>query len=846
MSRGRKTDGARELVGVEREIERVAGLVQEGTSVVVAGPRGSGRTAFLRALAARFTSAAVLRTSAVLSSVPFGAIDAAAHPALNALIDDPDQRGEPVVVIVDDVEALDDDSADLLARAVATARITAVFGLRTARARSIEDSAALSAGRRAALGLWVEGHASRVDLPPLSDGDAARFLAQFPDVDSLDRVTREGLIWRADGSRSLLRHLVLEATNAARAGRDPLRAVQTVSRDSRLAVTLSRHIVEYPPADLRTLAVVGRLPRLETATATRLLDGESVEALVAGGQLHADVSPLRRLTANDVLAQEAERVLGSAVVDEAVEAAGVRMLGEADVWWSAAVSVSIAERWHRLGTSASGEVDQPAPVRKRIALDAARDANDRGDTAHAAAHAARGLIAGEDPRLHLEADVAAGADLTPWLGDGLVDATDVIARRRSARNRVDAGVGCPTDEGSAAAEARVATLLKESLAAGATMQWDRALERAEIAAAEKEVPAALHLRALLLAGAAAANRGRWSSARRSFAAVERVLDARPCPVGISARQRLEAVTLMLASHQVAGADGSRLQRRLEREVATIAREGGSHDMPLAAVAMALGLTAAGRADETQRELDRLISAATTVLPGPYPVMIVIGVADELAMAGRPLDARALLDRLDEQTTARAQRGVLYARTTILVAENRLEEARAMARATAALSAEGEGAAFRIRDLYRLAVLGVAVEDEIDELGRLAATTDLPLAVEAVRRLSQRAAAGEDIVLSELRLHALGSVEGASVASPRPVVQYLPAVGSEPSPAEELTPREREIALLANEGLTNREIAKRLFLSVRTVESHVYQARMKWGAATRAELGRLVAGAGSAA
>jgi DNA-binding CsgD family transcriptional regulator len=844
MSRGRKTDGARELVGVEREIERVAGLVQEGTSVVVAGPRGSGRTAFLRALAARFTSAAVLRTSAVLSSVPFGAIDAAEHPALNALRDDPDRRAEPFVVIVDDVEAVDDDSADLLARAVAAARITAVFGLRTARARSTEEPSALSAGRRAALDLWVEGHAARVDLPPFSDADAARFLAQFADVDLLDRVMREGLIWRADGSRSLLRHLVLEATNAARAGRDPLRAVQTVSRDSRLAVALSRHIADYPPADLRTLAVVGRLPRLETATATRLLDGESVEALVAGGQVHADVSPLRRLIANDVLAQEAERVLGSAAVDEAVDAAGVRMLAEADVWWSAAVSVSIAERWHRLGTSASGEVDQPAPVRRRIALDAARDANDRGDTAHAAAHAARGLTAGEDPRLRLEADIAAGVDLTPWLGDGLVDATDVVARRRSARNRVDAGVGCPTDEGTAA-EARVATLLKESAAAGAAMQWDRALERAELAAAENEVPAPLHLRALLVAGAAAANRGRWSGARRSFAAVERMLDARPCPASISARQRLEAVTLLLASHQVAGADGSRLQRRLEREVATIAREGGSHDMPLAAVAMALGLTAAGRAHESQRELDQLIPA-TTVLPEPYPVMIVIAVADELAMAGRPLDARALLDRLDEQTTARARRGVLYARTTILVAEGRLEQARATARATAALSAGGGGAAFRIRDLYRLAVLGVAVEDEIDELVQLAATTDLPLAVEAVRRVSQRAAAGEDVKLSELRLHTLYSAEGTSVASPRPVVQYLPTVGSEPSPAEELTPREREIALLANDGLTNREIATRLFLSVRTVESHVYQARMKWGAATRAELGRLVAASGSAA
>ena len=42
-----------------------------------------------------------------------------------------------------------------------------------------------------------------------------------------------------------------------------------------------------------------------------------------------------------------------------------------------------------------------------------------------------------------------------------------------------------------------------------------------------------------------------------------------------------------------------------------------------------------------------------------------------------------------------------------------------------------------------------------------------------------------------------------------------------------------------EGLSNREIAERLYLSVRTVESHVYQARAKVGARSRAELGRLI-------
>jgi DNA-binding CsgD family transcriptional regulator len=51
----------------------------------------------------------------------------------------------------------------------------------------------------------------------------------------------------------------------------------------------------------------------------------------------------------------------------------------------------------------------------------------------------------------------------------------------------------------------------------------------------------------------------------------------------------------------------------------------------------------------------------------------------------------------------------------------------------------------------------------------------------------------------------------------------------------LTAREREVAALAANGLTNAEIASRLYLSVRTVESHILQARSKLGAIPRSQL-----------
>jgi DNA-binding CsgD family transcriptional regulator len=51
----------------------------------------------------------------------------------------------------------------------------------------------------------------------------------------------------------------------------------------------------------------------------------------------------------------------------------------------------------------------------------------------------------------------------------------------------------------------------------------------------------------------------------------------------------------------------------------------------------------------------------------------------------------------------------------------------------------------------------------------------------------------------------------------------------------LTRREREVAELVAQGLTNREIADRLALSVRTAESHVEQIRSKLGFRTRAQI-----------
>jgi DNA-binding CsgD family transcriptional regulator len=119
----------------------------------------------------------------------------------------------------------------------------------------------------------------------------------------------------------------------------------------------------------------------------------------------------------------------------------------------------------------------------------------------------------------------------------------------------------------------------------------------------------------------------------------------------------------------------------------------------------------------------------------------------------------------------------------------------------------------------------SVSEEFERMGNLVAAVDAGAhAALAYRRQGLRGSA----LGCSTRAVALAEQCGASTSALRQAGEPLP-----------LTDREREIVKLIGEGLSSREIAKRLTLSVRTVESHIYRAMLKTGTTSRDELAALI-------
>ncbi|MGH8952056.1 MAG: response regulator [Acidimicrobiia bacterium] len=101
---------------------------------------------------------------------------------------------------------------------------------------------------------------------------------------------------------------------------------------------------------------------------------------------------------------------------------------------------------------------------------------------------------------------------------------------------------------------------------------------------------------------------------------------------------------------------------------------------------------------------------------------------------------------------------------------------------------------------------------------------------------------KDIEPDELRKAVRVVAGGEALLSPsvtrRLIAEYSEKLATpplDPGPLQVLTDREREVMALVGEGLSNLEIAERLYMSPATAKTHVSRAMTKLGARDRAQL-----------
>jgi DNA-binding CsgD family transcriptional regulator/type II secretory pathway predicted ATPase ExeA len=297
----------------------------------------------------------------------------------------------------------------------------------------------------------------------------------------------------------------------------------------------------------------------------------------------------------------------------------------------------------------------------------------------------------------------------------------------------------------------------------------------------------------------------WKGHRGEFDEAERL--------GEEAVDLCRRFGLDLLPHALVAAGWARDLRRIgdgEPAVAeALSLSSGDHDLEIMA-AWSRGdrevrLGRFTEAAETYRPAVELILSQPSAVPPPAPFMCAVA----LAASGAVDEAHALLERFRETPAiSRLYLNPIWAAVAQALADG---NDAALESAATAWSIGGE-----FNQAITLAIGAASLDGAPVERW-------LPQALE----IFERVGAGSDA--ERIR----GLMRRAGIAVPRRK-RTAPDMPKRLRDAG-VTAREADVLSLIVEGLTNREIAERLYLSVRTVESHISSLLMKTGAGSRAAL-----------
>ena len=860
------------LRGRDDEITHLSARLRHGRGALLAGPSGVGKTSLASAVAAELEpegwTLVRLVASRPAAGIPLGVLAGLLTPgdlpgdSVPALLQARSgvvaiAAGRPSAVVLDDAQWVDEASAVVLHQLVAQGDITLLATLRTGEPAPDPVTA-----------LWKDGLVERVDVAPLGD-ESVRDLLEAVLEGPVETLTATRLWGRCAGNALYLRELVGEAVRLGLLQRrEGLWCVATLPPGSaRLAELVGERFGALDEHERAALEVVAIGEPIGLGMLDELADRAAVERLEAAGVIAIDTD------GEHVVARPAHPLYGD-VVRSSLPELGRRRLTR-----------TLADALERRG--ATGRDDSirlalwrldgggtPAPG---LLLAAARHAHFAFD-GMTAERLARAAWAADHTfeSAHVLADVlfARGGyvEREALLGDlAATAATDeeraVVAVSRALGWFWGLADGEAADRVLAEAEAEVSDpgWWSEIRATRATLigQAGRHRDVLELLAGlpDDVVSGRARLQAALAEAFALPGVGRGEEA------VARIDHAMSAGAQIGQQLTLFRAGLLQSAKAMALVALGRLRDAeeaartgLEASVATGNRAAeGFFGATLGWVQLHQGLLVS--AQRTYRESAAAFRASAH--PGPLRwalagLLFAAALARDREVAG---EAGRALDALGPHPAALFDTAISQAKAWAAVADGDPEHARALLRGAAAEAGSRAAVLDESAALHDLARLGRANE-VADRLRSLAAIAE----GDYLRILADNAAGharGDPDALGDAaqRFAALGfnlraaeSAMAASEASARARDQRtasrwarrateLAALCEAPVTPElagptgpvPLTNREREIALLAADGLPSRVIAERLYVSVRTVDNHLARIYTKLGVTGRSEL-----------
>ena len=853
------------------EIADLGALLRRRRGALLAGPSGIGKTSLAVAVAEELAPAGwtVVRVvaSRPTARIPLGALAALLTPA-----GPPDDSaaasaqvragigataaGGPVVLVVDDAQWLDEASAVVLHQLVAHGDVTVLATLRTGEAAPDPVTA-----------LWKDGLVERVEVAPLGD-EAVRDVLEAALAGPVETLTASRLWRRCGGNVLYLRELVGEAERLGLLlQRDGLWCIDTLPPGSpRLAELVADRLgaLDEPMRAALEAVAVGEPVRLEMLD--DLVDRETLERLESAGLIVVGGS------GDDIVVRPAHPLFGDVVRSSVPELRRHRLMR------------ALADILERRGATSRDDIIRlalwrldgggvPTPELLLVAARQAHFAFD-GTTAERLARAAWATGPGFEAAQVL-ADVLFGrgefVEREELLAEVAASAASDEQRTLVATSRAVGLFWGLADADAAervlvAAEAKVTDPAKwsELRATRATLvgQTGRHRDVLELLAAlPDDTGGRARMQAALAEAFALPGVGRGEDAvARIDAAISAAAQLGPQPTLFTAGLLLSPKAMALAGLGRLDDAAAVARSGLNAAVATGNRAAEAFfGSTLGWVQLNQGLLVS--AQRTYRESAAVFRSLSYRGPLRWALgglLFAAALARDREVTG---EAGRVLDALDRHPAGLFDTTISQARAWAAVADGDPERARQLLH-DAATHARSRGAVLdESAALHDLARLGRA-DDVADRLHALAAIGQ----GEYLRALADDAAGldqvdpvalgavAERFAAMGFNLRAAESAMAASEASARARDQRAAARWSRraaelaarcESPATPklvgragpvpLTNREREIALLAADGLASRLIAERLYLSARTVNNHLARVYTKLGVTNRSEL-----------